>query len=184
MLISKFSEIELDKITGLEKKYGIILPNEYKKFLLKYNGGFTPKTNFHINKESSDLRGFFGLGDAEMGFDSLRLEKWISINVLPIASDSFGNYIVIGLLEENEGKIFFCDHEQENRCILLSDCLEAFIRNCKSERVSEASRRSIAEREKILREKGLEKNITDELRKAWQAEIDKYANIIQEEVIL
>ena len=43
-------------------------------FLHKYNGGHTPKTKFNARGISSDLRGFFGVGDvAERTF--LRLSS-------------------------------------------------------------------------------------------------------------
>ena len=59
MLISKFlnSNVE-EKIAAIERKYEIILPAQYKKFLDKYNGGYTPKTKFKAGKISSDLWGF------------------------------------------------------------------------------------------------------------------------------
>lgn len=40
------------------------------------------------------------------------------------------------------------------------------------------------EREAILLAKGRGNIITDDLRKMWQAEIDKYESIIQEEVLI
>lgn len=40
------------------------------------------------------------------------LKEYIKeIGFLPIAFDSFGNYFVIVLDNDNDGKIFFCDHE-------------------------------------------------------------------------
>lgn len=59
MLISKFSNCNVEeKIIDIEKQYKIILPTQYKNFLHKYNGGYTPKTKFKVGKISSDLRGF------------------------------------------------------------------------------------------------------------------------------
>lgn len=59
MLISKFSNSNTkDKITELEKKYEIILPTQYKKFLYKYNGGYTPNTEFKVKRITLDVQGF------------------------------------------------------------------------------------------------------------------------------
>lgn len=45
MLISKFSNNDvIKKIVDIEREHNIILPNQYKDFLCKYNGGYTPKT--------------------------------------------------------------------------------------------------------------------------------------------
>ena len=91
---------------------------------------------------------------------------------------------MIGLSGASEGKIFFCDHEQGNKMACIAENFNDFIKCCKSEKISEASRRSIQEREEALIARGRGNIITDELRQMWQAEIDKYKNMIQEEVIV
>ena len=185
MLISKFSNYNAkEKVGDIERRYKIILPAEYKEFLCKYNGGYTPKTKFKSGRISSDVRGFFGVGDVGLSLDNLRLEEWVEKSVFPIASDSFGNYIVIDLSNNGAGKIFFCDHEKGNEAEYIASDLKGFLKECKSERISEASRRSIKERENILIAKGRGDVITDDLRKIWRAEIDKYEGMVQEEVFL
>ncbi|MEY8268972.1 SMI1/KNR4 family protein [Lachnospiraceae bacterium 64-25] len=105
-------------------------------------------------------------------------------NIFPIACDSFGNYIMIGLSNDDAGKIYFCDHEKGNKAEYVAESLKKFILCCKSEMISEASRRSIKEREDALIAKGRDNIITDDLRKMWQAEIVKYGNMVQEEVLI
>ena len=47
MLISKNVETNInEKIQEIEIKYNIILSQEYKKFLIKYNGGGDTKDKF------------------------------------------------------------------------------------------------------------------------------------------
>lgn len=130
----------------MEKEYSISLPNQYKEFLCKYNGGYTPKTNFKVKKISSDIRGFYGLGNVELSFNTVELREWTEKGFLPIAFDSFGNYIVIGLDNDNDGKILFCNHEAGYKTEYIAEDLKAFFKHCKSEKISEASRRSIKER--------------------------------------
>lgn len=185
MLIAKFLNFDIEeKVLDLEKRYGVIMPIQYKIFMEKYNGGYTPKTKFKVGKVSSDIRGFFGMGNVKLGLDASELEEWIEKKYLPIACDSFGNYIVIGLGNDDAGKIYFCDHEKGNKAEFVAENLKNFIRCCKSEKISEASRRSIKEREEVLIAKGRGNIITDDLRKIWQAEIDKFGNMVQEEVII
>ena len=185
MLISKFSNSNIeDKVADLEKRYGIILPVQYKKFLYKYNGGYTPRTGFEIRKIESDLRGFYGIGDVDLSIEEVKLEEWLEKSFFPIACDSFGNYIVIGLGNDNSGKIYFCDHEKGFKAGYMAENLQEFIKCCKSDKIKEASKRSIKEREEILIANGRGDIITDGLRQLWQAEIDKYGNMIQEEVVL
>lgn len=93
MLISKFSISNIkNQVSDMEKKYNITFPSQYKDFLYKYNGGYTPKTKFKIGKISSDIRGFYGMGDVKLSISAIELEEWLDMKVFPIASDSFGNY--------------------------------------------------------------------------------------------
>lgn len=183
MLISKFSTnnpIKEEDIIFLERKYSISLSEDYKNFLLLYNGGYTPKTKFRINKVSSDIRGFFGIGDVPLSLENTKINEWVEKNLFPIASDSFGNYIVIN----NKGEIFFSDHEKNFKTTFLADNIKKFFMKCKSEIISENSKKSIQEREQELIAAGRADIISDGLRKIWQAEIDKYSKMVQEEIIL
>lgn len=185
MLISKFkNENSVHEMELIEKKYAFRFPSQYKAFVDKYNGGYTPKTKFKVGRISSDIVGFYGFGNSKMKISEEAIKEAIRNGMFPIAEDSFGNKIMIGILKDIAGKIFFYDHEKENKLSLLTDSLEAFIAVCKSEKISEASRRTIEERETLLIAKGKGNNITDGIRKMWQAEIDKYKDMIQEEVIL
>ena len=185
MLISKFSNTDIkNKIEELEKEYGIVLPHQYKNFLSKYNGGYTPKTKLKSGTISSDIRGFYGIGDVELSMDTMECKRWLDARLFLIACDSFGNYIAIGVGDGNHGKIYFCDHEKGYRAECIADNLKAFVKCCKSEEISDASRRSIEEREQALIERGRGDVITDDLRQMWQKEIDKYGNMVQEEVVV
>lgn len=185
MLISKFVTCNIEeKIESVERKYEIVFSEQYKDFLIRYNGGYTPKTKFKAGKISSDVRGFLGFGDVKLSIDTIEMEEWLEKNVFPVGCDSFGNYIVIGVGNENFGKIYFCNHEKENEIENITTDFNGFISICKSEKISDASRRSIREREEALIAKGRGHIITDELRRMWQEEIDKFANMIQEEVII
>ena len=73
---------------------------------------------------------------------------------------------------DNLDKIYFCDHEKGFKAGYMAENLQEFIKCCKSEKIKEASKRSIKEREEILIANGRGDNITDGLRQLWQAEID------------
>jgi hypothetical protein len=62
--------------------------------------------------------------------------------------------------------------------------LTEFISKCKSKEISDKVKYTVEEREALLIKKGKGHNINDALRKAWQQEIDKYANIVQEKVLI
>ena len=183
MLISKFSTHGIEEeVIALEETLMITLPEHYRKFLLRYNGGETPKTEFKIGRESSDLRAFFGLGDvAYCMTKEVELDSLVKKQMIPIATDSFGNYITIGIGNENFGKIYFCDHEKSYSETLLSEDLKEFVVHCKSKKIGKIL--TLEEREKMVLEAGRVK-ITNGLRKLWQEEINKYSNIKQERVVI
>ena len=185
MLISKFSNSNAaQNIAALEEQFNIALPEQYRRFLLKYNGGYTPKTKFRAGKFSSDLRYFYGTGSAERNINDAGIEDWLEKGIMPIACDSFGNHIAIGLKENNAGRIFFCDHEKGNEAVCIAETFTDFLKYCSSEKITAASKRSIKEREEMLTARGRGHIITDALREMWQAEIDKYGNMTQEELII
>ena len=56
MLIAKFGTDGVsDEISKIESQYSITFPEQYRDFLLRYNGGYTPKTKFRAKGISSDL---------------------------------------------------------------------------------------------------------------------------------
>jgi hypothetical protein len=90
------------------------LPAEYRNFLLGIGGG---RVHHPYVDPISELGvgSFFGLGTPEEGLD-LRTNRtltqdWIPSELLPIAGDSFGNLLCIGIAGDEAGKLFFCDHE-------------------------------------------------------------------------
>ena len=185
MLISKFDIYGVsDEISTIESQYEIVFPEQYKDFLLRYNGGYTPKTKFKAKGVSSDIKGFYGIGAVSFSASQEMISSWIPQKLFPIACDSFGNYIFIGLADDKCGKIFFCDHEKGMKLSLLAEDFPSFIRVCKSDRIPEAALRSIEERKAALIERGRGHIITPALIELWQTELDKYGNIQQEDVII
>lgn len=70
MLISKHvDKCTFEKISEIEEKYDIVLSYEYKDFLMKYNGGETPKTNLGKGKVKTDVRRFFGFTEENQDSD-------------------------------------------------------------------------------------------------------------------
>ncbi len=183
MLISKYDTTNIDKkIIDFEKELNIKLPEQYRKFMIKYNGGDMPETDFKIKNEGSDVSYFYGIGDVDNSFSDIPfIEDFTGRDILPIASDSFGNIIAIGVKGNSEGKIYFCDHEKGYKKYHLCDSLVEFIKKCKSEKIEPVP--SIEERKKIMIENGNGDNISELLIKMWQDEINRF-NIVYEEVLI
>lgn len=184
MLISKYGNGTEVLVHEFECRYGIELDKEYRKFLVKYNGGDTPNTCVKGKGVSSDIRCFFGLNTEELIDDAMHSPVWQNKKCVPIGEDSFGNYYAIGTSESEKGYIFFCDHEKEFGMRKISDSFSQFLKKCKSSEINPRSRRTPEERETELTEKGKSGNITDGLRKMWEQEYEKYKDMVQEEVSL
>lgn len=184
MLISKYGNGTEELVREFEIRHCIELDDEYRKLLVKYNGGDTPKTGIKSKEVSSDVRCFFGLNTEESIEDVMQNSVWLNKKYIPIGKDSFGNYYAIGISEPEKGNVFFCDHENGFRMNKIADSFSQFLKKCKSEEINSLARSTPEEREKKLIENGKAGNITDGLRKMWKQEYEKYKDMVQEKVIL
>lgn len=181
MLISKFGATDIkEKLDAYEDIIGKEIPSQIREFIERYNGGETPNTQFKCGSISSDLKAFYGLGKVKYSFDKVKPIEVKGIIYLPFACDSFGNELVIDL---SSGIICFMDHEKN--CITqLANDFRTFIKSCESKAINPSSMKSVEEREADLVKRGRGSIITDALKDMWRAEIDKYSDIKQEEVIV
>ena len=140
MLISKseysVTEVALSKY---ETAHGFTFPQEYRAFLLKYNGGETPETDFRLSGVSSDLVSFYELRDDGDGLELHEIEflvpAFLKDHMLPIASNVFGDNIFICVEGRENGEIFFRYHDRPKRYIKLADDFRTFIQKCKSKKL-------------------------------------------------
>lgn len=184
MLISKYGNGSDELVSEFESRYGIELDEEYRGFLVKYNGGDTPNTHVGIRGCSTDLRYLFGINTKESIEDNLELPVWENKQNLPVGEDYFGNYFVIGLTEDTKGKIYFCNHEKGFAVRLIADSFKLFLSKCKSGEINPHARATPEEREAAMIAEGRAHVVTDGLRAMWKAEYDKYKDMVQEKVIL
>lgn len=186
MLISKFDITDIaEKIDTFEKEHEIVFPMEYRNFMLRYNGGETPKTSFRSNRKTYQLRAFFGI-ELQAGNYSLNdvhyIDNFIKRGVLPIAVDYFGNYYAVSLNGETCGSVYFLNHESNYKEKMLFNSFNELISASKSEKIGYIP--TIEERKQKLIANGFGHTLSPEKLAGWQAEIDRYKDINQEEVIL
>ena len=187
MLISKFDNHDVEeKMGAFEKKYHFIFPDQYREFLLKYNGGETPKTEFKIGKINSDFTGFYGFnGDKNLDFEfyarTKTLEIYLGDGVIPIGSSVSGDTIVLGISEDNYEQVYFIYHDRPKRYIKLANDTIEFINKCKSDAIGHVP--TMKEREKTARENGYGDLIPD-LMPIWEEEISKFSDIHQELIVI
>ncbi len=184
MLISKFNKENVEvNVNEFVNKIGHELPEAYKIFLMKYNGGETPDTKWN-GKGRTDVRVFFGYKICEdyWDFDKYLEEDFfqeiLEQGMLAIAENSLGDYICIKLAD---GTIYLKNHDSEKNIMMAND-FESFIGKCKSQKIGHI--RTIEERKQGMKDAGIWHLFTEDLVEDWQAEIDKYGNMVQEEVII
>jgi len=123
---NKLSEARLRLV---EQEIGIDLPEQYRIFLLKHNGGQPQPAGFHFKYESgpytdSVVDCFLAIynGPYDNFEDYYRtykvIESRLPLNLVPIAHDPGGNLICICISGSERGSIYFWDHEKELQSVL------------------------------------------------------------------
>jgi hypothetical protein len=110
-----YGPIDPADLVEFEEANEVSLPDDYKSFLLEYNGG-RPEPN-ELLEPSTDVQWLFGMVE-EPAWASLfhaldtyegRIPAWY----IPIGTDSGGNIFIMSLFEENKGVVALWWHEDE-----------------------------------------------------------------------
>jgi hypothetical protein len=105
------------------------LPEDYKAFLKNENGGRAQPGCFRFKTTAGDAEDavvhyFYALYDGRIGNIQrtfVRFNERIPSGYLPIASDTFGNLLLLGVASRNAGKVYFWDHEEEQEIPTLKN---------------------------------------------------------------
>lgn len=108
-------------IAGLEAELRVDLPDDYRAFLARYNGGRPKPRFFPIRGVAADEFGvvqrFFSVGGPARVPDLVwyfrTLKGRIPSDLFPIAGDGSGNIICISMAGLNRGVVYFWDHDKE-----------------------------------------------------------------------
>lgn len=130
------------ELAALEKQLGINLPNDYRDFLKKNNGGYPEPDGFSFSngEDGSSVDKFLEVSDSKTA--SLisyynTYKNRIPKSYFPIAKDPGGNLILIEIDHDGSG-IYFWDHENESEdgdppgmdnIYLVSSSFDEFINN-------------------------------------------------------
>lgn len=148
-LVIRNSECPLTSATlkDVEDRLGFELPDDYRNFLLKHNGGQPQPSVFHFKYESGRyadscidwfLAVYHGEHDNfETYYEMYKGERMrLPPELVPIAHDPGGNLICISVIGFRKGAVFFWDHEKEvgdgespsyKNIHLIADSFAAFI---------------------------------------------------------
>lgn len=109
-----------DRVANFEKELGVNLPDQYRKFLLKTNGGVPSPDRDIVDLEGAprsytDLQVFYRIGgsveSSELTWNRSTLTERLPDELLAIAKDSGGNVFCISLQGPDQGAVLFCDLE-------------------------------------------------------------------------
>jgi cell wall assembly regulator SMI1 len=114
--------ITIDSVRRFEQQLGAVLPDDYRAFLLEINGGRTARSNrvFVIHRaghrDETSLNTLFSLDDPDESRDlaivqQQRLDPLVKLpqGVLEIGCDGFGSAIVLPLVGERRGEVWYSD---------------------------------------------------------------------------
>ncbi len=183
LLISKYGNGSAELVAGFERRFGISLDEEYRRFLIRYNGGYTPETRVKSDDFSSDVRYLYGLNVKKNIDEKMLTAVWLEKRCIPIGEDCFGNFFAIGTSESDKGSVYFCDHGKEFALTKIADSFGQFVNKCKSDEIDPHARMSPEEREAKFIAEGKAAKITDMRREMWKHEYEKFKDMIQEEVV-
>lgn len=117
-------DLSEEGLNAVELKFGIMLPAQYRKFILIHNGGFPTPSKFEFigskgRKENSTVHYFLSIYDGrysnfEYHYQDFKIQsRRVPDELVPIAYDSFGNLVCIAVKGEHTGAVYFWDHENE-----------------------------------------------------------------------
>ena len=116
-MLNPYHKLSQKNIEDFETRSNIELTDNYKRFLLKWNGG-TPDVGVFIISEEvglSTMNEFYSIGgtynNIEVYLDILNLR--IPRCFIPIGDDPGGNIILLGISGPHYDQIYFWDHENE-----------------------------------------------------------------------
>jgi len=137
---SKLGSLTSNDVAIFEFQSKCKLPEDYRAFLLSFNGGVPSPENFDMKGEGAcSIHEFYGIDVAhsEKGLSGAiaTFHGRIKKGFIPIAADPYGNQICICISGRNRGKVYFWDHEYEGRIFyfrqitLIADSFNKFINN-------------------------------------------------------
>ncbi|WP_171645661.1 SMI1/KNR4 family protein [Paenibacillus phytorum] len=143
-----FAPISLENIQEVEKRYAFKLPNDYKDFLLKYNGG-NPSPNVMFTTKNGILTSYLisvlPLFDWEVpslvsNFLFFNKERKLLANIITIGHDPLRNLVCISVAGNDSGFVYYwdfmnddCDKPSYNHLVLITESFSKFIEGLRTD---------------------------------------------------
>src|ERR1700732_179109 len=114
------SPLRREDITRVERELGVVFPEDYRQFLLRYNGGRPKPDLFRIEAagpEWDDIMNWFYCIDKGDLHDLAKKNETfrgrMPREMLAIGNDPLGNQICLAVKGPKKGSVYFWDHENE-----------------------------------------------------------------------
>ncbi len=120
-IYASLKNVTEDELTAFENSLGHRLPEDYRQFLLKHNGGFSNVSAFRYKEadywQDGGVHRFLGISE---NHDRHSLQKHIALfqsyketppDLMPIADTGVGNFILLSIFGPDKGKVFYWNHE-------------------------------------------------------------------------
>ena len=113
--------VSSEALEQVERRLDIHLPDQYRQFLMRHNGG---KPNPDLFKcadgGGSFVHKFLAIHNGPYeNFEQESLSFWanqaVPDNIVPIACDAFGNYVCLSVSGADTGALYFWNHEKQRR---------------------------------------------------------------------
>jgi hypothetical protein len=114
MNIRSFGQGNVENIKKIERELQVVLPEDYKNFLIKYNGAVIDEAYIYVDDLQQKMRmGLFYGVDVDSYADILKINKEFSDDILEnsllIGTDDGEGWILLICDGENDG-IWYYDH--------------------------------------------------------------------------
>jgi cell wall assembly regulator SMI1 len=132
------SQLAHDEIEDFEASIGTRLPEDYRKFLAFTNGGAPAEGQSWMKLKRGWVGSnwicidfFYGLSRPDVRAYELPhiwsvFKVRLPTDFLPIATDSYGNQLLIDLRRTKKGSVYFWNHEREVAPVFVSPSFSAF----------------------------------------------------------
>lgn len=146
MNINSFGGTSIEVVNKFENSIGFLLPEDYKNFLIEYNGG-TAKIRYSTFKaegisENIPLDVLYGIGVEKKQLDLQRVNEEYIDDVLPnciIIGDDPGAGMIVLINDEDFKGVYYWDHtfyfeqsSEEENIYKIADSFKHFIQGLKN----------------------------------------------------
>ena len=142
MILKQFNNIKKDRIDKIEKELEIKFPEDYRKFLLKYNGGIVEKNGENSIRvqnieEEIIIDTLFGIveeEEADISYWNQQMKEDMLDRELIIGDDIIEGFLVIICYGENKGVYYWDDaynfknSDDENNMYWIASSFNEFIK--------------------------------------------------------